>query len=303
MNRLVVLVAGLAGLGTTLLLAELRWFRRPSLADRIAPYLPGARAVASPRSSRVLELVRRRGRPRSPPAAGDRLGRVLGSGEELGLRLERVHSSDTVTAFRMRQLSTALVALGVAAMVTAAVRPPLLIAVLFLVGAPLLAFLVLEQQVARASTRWKQQVLGELPIVTEQLGMLLGAGYSLTSTLNRLSHRSSGACAVDLAQVCARIRQGLDEQAALVEWARRTDVEALDRLVSVLALNRQAADLGRLISAEARAMRRDAQRRLIETIERRAQQVWVPVTVAALVPGVLFLVVPFVQAMRLFTTA
>ena len=146
-------------------------------------------------------------------------------------------------------------------------------------------------------------MLGELPIVTEQLGMLLGAGYSLTSTLNRLSQRSSGACAADLAQVCGRIRQGLDEQTALVEWARRVDVEALDRLVSVLALNRQAADLGRLISAEARAMRRDAQRRLLETIERRAQQVWVPVTVAALVPGVLFLVVPFMQAMRLFTTA
>ena len=103
--------------------------------------------------------------------------------------------------------------------------------------------------------------------------------------------------------MCGRIRQGLGEQAALVEWAELADVEALDRLVSVLALNRQAADLGRLISEEARAMRRDAQRRLIETIERRAQQVWMPVTVAALVPGVLFLVVPFVQAMRLFTTA
>ncbi len=302
MNRLVVLVAGLAAVGTSLVLAELRWFRRPSLADRIAPYLPGAHA--SRRSARVVSWTSFRDVV-SPLAAsaGDRLSRLLGSGEELGLRLERIHSPQTVTAFRMRQLSCALVALGLGAGVTAALRPPLVIGVLFLVGAPLLAFLVLEQQVARASTRWKQQVLGELPIVTEQLGMLLGAGYSLTSTLNRLSQRSSGACAVDLAQVCGRIRQGLDEQAALVEWGRRVDVEALDRLVSVLALNRQAADLGRFISAEARAMRRDAQRRLIETLERRAQQVWVPVTVAALVPGVLFLVVPFMQAMRLFTTA
>ena len=184
-----------------------------------------------------------------------------------------------------------------------AVRPPPVIAVLFLLGAPLLAFLVLEQQVARASARWQQQVLAELPIVTEQLGMLLGAGYSLASALNRLARRGSGACATDLARVCGRIRQGLGEQAALVEWAELVDVEALDRLVSVLALNRQAADLGRLITEEARAMRRDAQRRLIETIERRAQQVWVPVTVATLVPGVLFLVVPSSQAMRLFTTA
>ena len=41
---------------------------------------------------------------------------------------------------------------------------------------------------------------------------------------------------------------------------------------------------------------------LIETIERRGQQVWIPVTVATLVPGVIFLAVPFVEAMRLFTS-
>jgi tight adherence protein C len=57
-----------------------------------------------------------------------------------------------------------------------------------------------------------------------------------------------------------------------------------------------------LISEEARSIRRDVQRERVEAIERRAQQVWIPVTVAALVPGVLFLIVPFVEAMRLFTT-
>ncbi len=202
----------------------------------------------------------------------------------------------------MRQLGVALGALGGAALLAAALRPPAAIVGLFLLGAPVLAFLVLEQQVARASARWQAQLRGELPVVTEQLGMLLGAGYSLASALNRLSRRGSGACATDLVRVGGRLRQGLGEQAALAEWAELADVDALDRLVSVLALNRQATDLGRLIAEESRSMRRDAQRRLIESIERRGQQVWVPVTVAALVPGVLFLAVPFVQAMRLFTT-
>ena len=77
----------------------------------------------------------------------------------------------------------------------------------------------------------------------------------------------------------------------------------LDRLVAVLALNREAGDLGRLIAEEARAIRRDVQRELIETIERRGQQVWIPVTVATLVPGVLFLAVPFIEALRLFSGA
>ena len=75
---------------------------------------------------------------------------------------------------------------------------------------------------------------------------------------------------------------------------------AVERLVQVLALNRQAGDLGRLISEEARAIRRDVQRELVERIERREQQVWIPVTVATLVPGVIFMAVPFIEAMRLF---
>ena len=98
-----------------------------------------------------------------------------------------------------------------------------------------------------------------------------------------------------------RIRQGLTEVDALREWAALAEVDALDRLVAVLALNREAGDLGRLIAEEARAIRRDVHRELIETIERRAQQVWIPVTVATLVPGVLFLAVPFIEALRLFS--
>jgi hypothetical protein len=46
-------------------------------------------------------------------------------------------------------------------------------------------------------------------------------------------------------------------------------------------------------------MRREAHRRLVESIERRAQQVWVPVTVAALLPGAIFLAVPFIDALSL----
>ena len=88
---------------------------------------------------------------------------------------------------------------------------------------------------------------------------------------------------------------------ALREWASVARVAAVDRLVPVLALNREAADLARLVSDEARGIRRDVHRQLVETMERRAQQVWVPVTVATLVPGVIFLSIPFIQALKLFS--
>ncbi|MGH9085051.1 MAG: type II secretion system F family protein, partial [Acidimicrobiales bacterium] len=185
---------------------------------------------------------------------------------------------------------------------TTATRPPLGIAILFLAGTPVLAFLLVERQLIAASDLWKRRLLLELPIVSEQLGMLLGAGYSLGGALNRLGARGAGVCGHDLVAVCGRIRQGLTEVEALREWSDRADVDALDRLVGVLALNSETGDLGRLVAEEARSIRRDVHRELLAEIERRAQQVWIPVTVATLVPGAILLAIPFIEALRLFSS-
>ena len=101
--------------------------------------------------------------------------------------------------------------------------------------------------------------------------------------------------------VSRRIRGGTSELSALREWAQLAKVDAVSRLVGVLALNQEAGDLGALIGLEARSIRREVHRELMETIERREQMVWVPVTVATLIPGVIFLVVPFVHALNQFT--
>ena len=174
---------------------------------------------------------------------------------------------------------------------------------LFVLGAPMLAFLVLEQRVARSSIRRQRRVFLELPVVSEQLGMLLSAGYSVGAALNRLARRGHGATSADLRRVCNRIRHGIGEHDALQEWGDLSGVAAVARLVAVLQLDRDAGDLGRLITEESRAVRREVHRQLIETIERRSQQVWVPVTVATLLPGVVFLAVPFIAAMQLFTSS
>jgi tight adherence protein C len=285
--------------GATLLLSEVRWFRRRPLVERVAPYVAGGRAA--PRGSTLLtaDSFRQVVGPLAR-AIGERLARAFGVSEALARRLERVHSPLDVTAFRVRQLAWAGAGLAAGTVVALGLPLPGPVALLFVVGSPLLAFLVVEQRLASESDRWKRRIFLELPVVTEQLGMLLGAGYSLGSALARLATRGQGACGRDLRRVRGRIRQGLGEVDALREWAEVADVDALRRLVGVLALNRRSGDLGRLISDEARAVRRDVHRELVEAIERRAQQVWIPVTVAALVPGVIFLAVPFVEALRLF---
>ncbi len=299
-TRLLVLGGLLLWAGATVLLGTIPRLSRPGLAERLRPYHPGAPAGADRRANvqSLAELwtplVRR---------AGDRLAGVLGVGEDLTLRLRRIHSPLDGTAFRVRQFAWTAVAFGAAVCVSVTVRLPAAVDALVLLGFPMLAFLLVEQRLAVASTNWQQQVMRELPVVSEQLAMLLGAGFSLGAALNRLAGRGNGCCARDLRLVTNRVRQGMTEEAALAEWARVVRVDAVDRLVAVLALDSATGDLGRLVGLEATQARREAHRRTGELIERRAQQVWVPVTVATLVPGVILLAVPFLSALHQFANA
>jgi tight adherence protein C len=289
-------------LGATLLLSERRWFCRPSVVDRLRPYAPGGMGDRRRRDGPLsVETFRDVVKPLSR-AFGERVAGVFGVSEDLATRLKRVHSTLDVTAFRLRQMGWTGVGFAAGALVGIVFRPPPVLALLFVLGGPLLAFLIVEQQLASASDGWKRRLVVELPVVAEQLAMLLSAGYSLGAALNRLSARGRGCAARDLTRVCTRIRQGLSEIEALREWEAVADVDALRRLLPVLALNREASDLGRLLSEEARGIRKDLQRRLVETAERRGEQVWIPVTIAALLPGVVFIAVPFLEAMRLFAS-
>lgn len=301
MPRLLAACSVLLAVGAALVFSELRWFARQPLVERLRPYSPGGRPRGSAGGLLSVASFREVVGPLARQV-GERLAGLLGVSEELGARLRRVHSELDVTTFRVRQLGWAAGGFALGAVLAAAVQPPLPIALLFVGGGPALAFLIVEQQLAAQSDRWKRRIFLELPVLSEQLGMLLASGYSLGAALNRLASRGAGACATDLAGVCGRIRQGLTEVEAIREWAAVADVDALSRLVGVLALNREAGDLGRLVTDEARSIRREVQRELIEQIERRAQQVWIPVTVATLVPGAVLLAVPFIEALRLFST-
>lgn len=295
MSGLLVL-AGLAlWAGLTLLLAEVRWFSRPPLTDRLAPYVPGGEEV--PRRSgwwsvaTVSEVV-------GPLARdiGAAVGRAVGVSEDLGRRLRRVHATVDPTSFRVRQLGWAGAAFAGTTLLAVLLRFPLVVAVAVPLVAALLALLLVEQRLLTASAAWQRALTLELPVVTEQLAMRMGAGASLTVALDRVASRGRGAVARDLARVTARIRHGAATDRALAEWADLAAVDAVTRLVSILQLDRETGDLGRLLAAEARTLRQEQHRHLIEVAEKRGQQVWIPVTVAALLPGTVFIAIPFATA-------
>lgn len=289
----------LAWCGVTLLLSEIRWFARRPLDDRLRPYVAGGWQRSRSGGILSVESFREVVAPLAS-TVGEQVSRLCGIHESLSTRLERMHSPLDATALRVRQLGWATAAFLVGATAVLALQPPLMLGFLLVFATPLLAFLIVEQQVAAASARWQHRLFLELPVISEQIGMLLTAGFSLGAALARVADRGSGACAQDLERVGRRVRQGLSDTEALREWAELADVAAVERLVGVLSLNRDTGDLGRLIAEEARSVRREVHRQLAAQLDRRAQQVWIPVTVATLLPGTIFLAVPFLQAMRLY---
>ncbi|CAB4322602.1 MAG: hypothetical protein F2520_01665 [Actinobacteria bacterium] len=315
MIRIIVPFLLLVWSGAALILGELRWFRRPSLSNRLRPHIAGAAAGRTGTTSatnsdtsigsdarQLLRFLRSWFSPTSE-RYGDRVAAMFGVAEPLGNRLLRVHANVGAAEFRSRQVARSITAGAVILMLAVVAGLPALVVALASTAASLVGFLIIEQQLAHRSEQWKRRIFLELPVVSEQLGMLLSAGYSLGQALTRIANRSDAAIAVDLSVVVGRLQQGVDESRALREWADLACVPALDRLLGVLALNREATDLGALITEEARSARSEVHRELIEQLERRAQQVWIPVTVATLIPGVLFLAVPFLEAIRLFTTS
>jgi tight adherence protein C len=297
-DRVVVGAGLLVWFGATLILSSWARLSRPSLQERLRPFNPGAASLPSLQDRTAVDVL--------VPLAesiGARLAGLFGVAEPLEPRLRRVHSPLSPSAFRLRQLALTLAAFLSGALVATVSGAPIPVSLLLVAGGPLLTFLVVEQRLAGQSERWQRAVAAELPVVAEQLAMLLNAGYSLGAALSRLAERGRGCVARDLEQVVNRVLQGLSEGAALREWAELAKVEQVDRLVSVLILHSEAQDLGRLVSAEARYARRDLHRRSLELMDRRSQQVWVPVTVATLVPGVILLAVPFLAALRLFANA
>lgn len=299
MNRMVLLAGLLLWVGATLVLSGWRRFSRPSLTDRLRPFVAGTAAVDEHPSALSVDSLAGVLRPMLA-SLGDRLSSVFGVTESTDARLRRIHSPMTAAEFRVRQFAWSGAGLTTGVLAVAA-GLPLPAVVLGLAGGPLLGFLVAEQRLSAASQRWQASLRRELPVVGEQLAMLLNAGYSLGAALSRLAERGDGCAASDLRLVVNRVRQGLSEPQALREWADRAGVEALDRMVGILALNTEAGDLGRLVSTETRQARRDLQRLTIAAIERRDQQVWIPVTVATLVPGAILLAIPFLAALRLFS--
>lgn len=139
--RLAVLSGLALWAGCGLWLSQVRWFARASLANRLRPYAPGGMTPKSRALLPSVESFREIVRPFCR-VLGERVARGLGVGEDLAVRLERIHSPLDVTAFRVRQLGWSDFGFVAGALLSLALAPPILLGLLLIFGGPALAFLI-----------------------------------------------------------------------------------------------------------------------------------------------------------------
>lgn len=301
------LIGLLGGLGAWLVLVRLPAMRRPTLDDRLAPYV---RDVAAPSTLLretpvrtpfgVLERLLR-------PVMGDAVRwveRLSGGPGTVRRRLDQLGGTTTVEQFRAQQVVGG--ALGLAAGLGGAA----------LVGArqglnplPMLAMVVIgllvgvfgrDQLLSRAVRRREERILTEFPTVAELLALSVGAGEGPVGALERVARTTSGELAVELRRTLADARAGATLVEALEGLAARTSLPILVRFVDGVAVAvERGTPLADVLRAQAQDVREAGRRELMETGGKKEIAMMVPVVFLVLPVTVVFAVYPGLAVLSL----
>lgn len=284
----------LGGVGVATVLVRVPALRRPSLADRMAPYLRD--------QARPSTLLDRRRRGSAPIVAdlGQRLGRALGGNASVRRRLAALGSDLTVDDVRQQQVLWGATG-GAAGLMLLLVRvvsgvglPPLSLAAVVVVGI-ISGVVARDAALTRAVRRREEAIALELPTVAELLALAVGAGESALAALERVTRRSDGELARELRAALADARSGTPFVVALQGVADRTTLPSLVRFVDgiTVALQR-GTPLADVLRAQAVDVREDGRRVLLETGGKRE---------IAMMAPVVFLILPVVIVFALFPGA
>jgi tight adherence protein C len=291
-------------LGLALIASATPRLRRPSLPDRLDPYLRGL----EPKRTSLLqeELL-----PLTPFPALERLlrpvleegarivERWLGGSAGVARRLRHAGLHESLARFRAEQVLWGLGGFGAA--ISGAVLLPLLAgrrppAIAVLGGAVfgLLAGVLgrdwwLTEQVEHRQSR----MLGELPTLADLICLAVTAGEAPRAAIERAVTRARGELSRELELVLADLRAGMPFTIAMERLAVRVPVPQVIRFVDglVVAVER-GTPLGDVLRAQAADIREQRKRELIELGGRREVLMLVPVVFLILPVIVLFALYP-----------
>ncbi|MFG1624798.1 type II secretion system F family protein [Kribbella sp. NPDC049227] len=301
------LVGVLFGLSLLLVVRRLPFLRKPSVDDRIAPYL---RDLGGPEvflgvvdsSSPFYAIVRLFG-PSLRAGAG-RLERLLGGAASIRRRLSRAGIERSVEEFRIEQVLWGTAAFGAGLVVS-------IVAVSFGVGNPVgmlvfcgllgvLGVLARDTYLSTQVRRRERRLLAELPTVAELLALSVAAGEGPAAALDRVARSCRGELADELQRVLGETRAGETLVRALDGLADRTGLLALSRFADGLAVAlERGTPLADVLRAQAGDIREAGRRELIESGARREVAMMIPVVFLVLPVTIAFAFYPGAVGIRL----
>ncbi|WP_433166709.1 type II secretion system F family protein [Kribbella sp. CA-247076] len=301
------LLGGGFGLGLLLVVRRLPVLRRPSVDDRVAPYLRdlgGADVFLGvvDSSSPFYAILRLFGP--TLRAGATRLERLLGGAGSIRRRLSRAGIERTVEEFRIEQLLWGTACFGFALVVS-------VVAMSFGVGNPIgmllfcgllgvLGVLARDTYLSTQVRRRERRLLAELPTVAELLALSVAAGEGPAAALDRVARSCRGELAEELKRVLGETRAGETLVRALDGLADRTGLLALSRFADGLAVAlERGTPLADVLRAQAGDIREAGRRELIESGARREVAMMIPVVFLVLPVTIAFAFYPGAVGIRL----
>jgi tight adherence protein C len=306
-----VLIGGFLGaaFGAGLLAVVLRlpFLRKPTVDERISPYLRDLGApdvfVGVVDSRSPFYAILRLFGP-SLRSGAQRLERLLGGANTIRRRMMRAGLDRTVEEFRIEQLLWGTLAFGAGLVVS-------IVAITFGLGNPVgmllfciilgvLGVLARDTYLTSQVRRRERRLLAELPTVAELLALSVAAGEGPAAALDRVTRSCRGELADELKRVLAATRAGETLVRALDALADRTGLLALSRFADGLAVAlERGTPLADVLRAQAGDIREAGRRELIESGARREVAMMVPVIFLVLPVTIAFAFYPGAVGIRL----
>jgi tight adherence protein C len=300
-------LGGVFGAGLLVVGRRLPFWRKPSVDERVAPYLRdlegGEVFLGVVDSGSPFAAILRLFGPTLRSGA-TRLERLLGGAGSIRRRLARAGLERTVEEFRIEQLLWGTAAFGSGLVVS-------IVALSFGAGNPIgmllfcgllgvLGVLARDTYLTTQVRRRERRLLAELPTVAELLALSVAAGEGPAAALDRVARSCRGELAEELKRVLGETRAGETLVRALDGLADRTGLLALSRFADGLAVAlERGTPLADVLRAQAGDIREAGRRELIESGARREVAMMIPVVFLVLPVTIAFAFYPGAVGIRL----
>ena len=293
------LVGLLAGAGLLIAVLCSPPLRRPTLSDRVAPYLRDApvpsRLLTAPHAASGSALGRL-----TAPLVADLVrfvDRIVGGQVSVRNRLATLGSPLTVEQFRTEQVEWgaigALAGIGLAVLAVASGHAnPIILTALVLVCAGS-GVLARDWWLSHAVSERETEILAEFPVIAEMLALAVTAGEGPLGAIDRITRLGHGPLVAQLSAILADTRSGTPLLQALATARDRTRLEPLARFLDGMAVAiERGTPLADVLRSQAADVRDLGKRELLQAGGRKEILMMVPVVFIILPITILFALFP-----------